>query len=212
MADFASKRLQTSSTEVVTTTYSTELNAQSLGAGSFVVKAVVDVDTPSAATSAAASWATTDIITLTAHGFTTGLVGQVTSDGTKPTGISLLTDYYVGVIDANTIYLFDTLAHALAYGADTENVTGLVNITNIGSGNHTFTPTALAGASIKLQYAINPEQDVWGDVPDCTETVTADATFLWEVDYVRSGKYRVTSALTSGRFNVVADAVVRIGE
>lgn len=208
MADFKGLRIQSSGTEVVTTTNSSEIDTSN--ADTILVKATVDVDTPSAITEAAANWNTSDIITSEAHGFTTGLVGQVTSAGTKPTGISLATDYYIGVIDADTFYLFDTLAHALAYGADSENVTGKVNITNVGSGDHTFTPTALAGGSIKLQYAINAGQDVWGDVPDTTESVTADGSFTWELPYIYSEKYRVQSALTSGRFNVIADAKVRL--
>ena len=200
--NYSSQRIQTSSTEVVTTTNSTALDARL--AGSLVVSAVVDVNTPSAGTSAAANWNTSDIITITSHGFTTGLVGQVTTSGVLPTGISGATNYFVYVITANTFYLYDTLANALVGGA-----TGRVNITNVGSGNHTFTPTAIAGASVRLQGIVNEENAVWTDVPDCTESVTADGTFVWELDYLRYPQYRVQSTLTSGRFTVVADAVLR---
>jgi hypothetical protein len=177
---------------------------------SLVIKAVVTDATPSAGTSATANWNTSDIITITAHGFATGLKGQVTSTTTLPTGISGSTDYFVAKLSADTFYLFDTLAHALAYAA-TGATTGKVNITNIEVGDHTFTPTALAGGSISVQGCVSAENDVWVDIPDCTESVTATGTFVWEFDVARYAKYRLQTTLTAGTLTVVADSLVRGG-
>ena len=76
----------------------------------------------------------TDIWTATAHGLTTGEAVRLTnSGGALPAGTDATTTYYVNVIDANTFYLFDTRAHAVAGGA-----TGLVNATGDGTGTHSF--------------------------------------------------------------------------
>jgi hypothetical protein len=74
-----------------------------------------------------------DTITLTAHGFSTGLgitLGSVLG-GTPPGGCSYFTIYYLKSVDANTLQLYDTRANALVGGA-----TGLINITSQGSGTH----------------------------------------------------------------------------
>lgn len=58
--------------------------------------------------------AATDICTLATHGFYTGLIVRVTTAGVLPVPLTINTDYYVIVINANTFYLADTLAHATA--------------------------------------------------------------------------------------------------
>lgn len=77
----------------------------------------------------------TDTIADTGHGLVTGTVGQVTTSGVLPTGISAATNYYVIRVDANSFRLATSLAlanagTAMAIGAD-------------GSGTHTFTPTTV---------------------------------------------------------------------
>ena len=98
----------------------------------------------------------TDLITISAHGFYTGLVVQATKSGAAfPTGILASTNYYVFVVDANTIALFDTLAHALAAANNgaVASAAGVINITADGTINTTitFTPVSVSGASYKLQ-------------------------------------------------------------
>ena len=73
-----------------------------------------------------------DFITKLSHGFYTGLVGQMTTDGTLPTGISGSTDYYVIKASESTFKLATSEALATAGTA--------IDITAQGSGNHTFTP------------------------------------------------------------------------
>lgn len=78
----------------------------------------------------------TDTITDTGHGLVTGTVGQVTTDGVLPTGISASTNYYIIRVDANSFRLATSLALALA-GTPAP-------ISADGSGTHTFTPTTVA--------------------------------------------------------------------
>lgn len=108
----------------------------------------------------------TDEITETAHGYFTGLKGQLTTTGTLPAGLSLATDYYVIKIDDDTYSLASSLANAQAGAA--------VNITSAASGGtHTFTPTAIAG-TIKLQQSIDGEN--WEDVADSSQTVSGSSS------------------------------------
>lgn len=78
-----------------------------------------------------------DEITLTAHSYYTGLVGQLTTTGALPAGLALTTDYYIIVIDEDTVSLASSLEDAIAGIA--------VDITAAaGTGTHTFTPAALS--------------------------------------------------------------------
>jgi hypothetical protein len=69
-------------------------------------------------------------ITVTGHGLNTGDGPfQLTTSGTLPTGLALATNYWVVVVDANTLQLSTTLANAIA-GT-------VVTITaSTGSGTH----------------------------------------------------------------------------
>lgn len=110
----------------------------------------------------------TGVISISSHGFYTGLVVQATKSGSAfPTGMLATTNYYVKVIDVDTIQLFDTLAHALAAVLDSIDIddtayflnknystsTGVAVYTTDGSlsSTITFTPTAISGVSYKLQ-------------------------------------------------------------
>lgn len=73
--------------------------------------------------------ATPAVFTKTAHGFANGERLRLTTTGALPTGLSLLTDYFVKVIDANTFNL-QTIADVLA-GT-------LVNTSGSQSGTHSY--------------------------------------------------------------------------
>lgn len=98
-------------------------------------------------TQAAANFNVSDIITVTSNTqdgkpkWQTGMPVVVTTSGVLPTGISAATTYYVRRLSPTTLSLYDTLAHAQAHSSLT---TGRVNITNVGSGNHTMTCTLTA--------------------------------------------------------------------
>jgi len=75
--------------------------------------------------------ATSDIVTMAGHGFTTGNGPfQLTTSNTLPAGLSLATDYYAIRIDANTFYMATTYANAMA---ETR-----VDVTDTGTGTHTL--------------------------------------------------------------------------
>jgi len=133
-------------------------------------------------------------ITITAHGFVQGLAVQFTnSGGSLPTGISALTNYFVKVIDVNTIGLYDTLAHAQTNGS-----TGRINITMQGSGTDTATPQALSSATIAA-FASNDGVNFVA-LSGLTSTLTGSTTVLYRlgtIDY-RYIQLQYTAASTGG--------------
>ncbi len=87
-------------------------------------------------------------LTMTAHGQVTGSLGQCSnSGGALPTGISAVTNYYIIVVDANTVKLASSLANAVAGTA--------IDITGNGTGTQTFTPTTSAGNILKAQVSLD---------------------------------------------------------
>lgn len=171
-------------TSIVTTAYSDAINLE--GISIFSAECVVDVNTPSAKTFTADN--ATEIFTAAAHGFPTGLKLQVSnSGGGLPAGLSAVTDYFVISVTANTFKLATSLANALA-GTNLE-------ITTDGTGTQTATPTALAGANVKLQKS--NDNSNWVDEGSATN-ITADGNvFLEKVDPA-SKFMRVAYTLTAG--------------
>jgi hypothetical protein len=74
-------------------------------------------------------------IPITAHGFTTGMALTFTTSGTLPTGLALLTTYYVIVVTANIISVGSSYTNAL-------NGTAVPITISTGSGTHTATPSS----------------------------------------------------------------------
>lgn len=159
----------------------------------------------------------TDVLTSSSHGFTTGQVTQATKTGAAfPTGIVISTNYFIGVIDANSFYLYDTLAHALAGGA-----TGKVNITADGTHDTTitFTPTAVSGVSYKLQesYDYDPRQGTgtWKDAVAgqtntvVTNTITTSAVSQATLINTLAKYVRVIFAISAGSVFVVVVAAAK---
>jgi len=130
---------------------------------------------------------TDDTITIAAHGLPSGLLGRLTTTGTLPAGVTTGTDYFVIVVDASTIKLAESLADALA-GTD-------IDLTDEGTGVHTFTATALAGASVTFQKS--NDNSNWTNTASAT-SITADAT-VWFEDDAPGFKYaRLSYTLTAG--------------
>lgn len=87
-------------------------------------------------------------ITIASHGLVTGTkITKITTDGTLPGGLSLLTVYYVIVVDDDTIKLATSLANAKAGTA--------VNLTNGGSAGatHTIDFPVLGTANIGIWFS-----------------------------------------------------------
>ncbi len=73
------------------------------------------------------------VVTLNAHGLQTGARIELSTTGALPTGITAYTNYYIGRIDDNTFYLYDTYVNAVAGGT-----TGRINTSGSQSGTHTL--------------------------------------------------------------------------
>lgn len=163
-------------------------------AGGDSISAMVSatVDTPANKTFAAAAVTVNpaNTITITAHGYTVGLKVQVSNPGTLPTGISATTDYFVIVVDANTIQLANSLVNALAGTS--------ISITNIGSGTNTVEVTALAGGSIKFEQS--NDNVIWKDLGSATNITTTSTVYL-EKDRPTSRYVRLYLTLTAGHIS-----------
>lgn len=135
--------------------------------------------------------ASTDVITEAAHGLITGDLGRLTTTGVLPTGLAAATDYFVIKIDDNNFKLASSLPNALAGTA--------VNITADGSGVHTFTATALSGASIKLQSYNGLS---WVDVATSSNNITTTGSATWTGTSYPYGALRAYVTIAAGRVNV----------
>lgn len=154
-------------------------------AGQFAVVSNITVDANAAGTFSGAA-VTLNRVTITAHGYRSGLVGQLTTAGTLPTGLSAATNYYIIVIDANTVSFAGTYAQALS---------GTAIAISAGAGNSTFTAPALAGATVVGQWSL--DGTLW--INDAAPTsVTVPAQFVVKVDRPIYSFYRLTYAATSG--------------
>lgn len=105
-----------------------------------------DITTPSAFAFTAAD---TDICTSNAHGAVTGLLGQLTTTDTLPAGLSTSTDYYIVRLSANTFSFAESLADATAA------TPVVVDITDAGTGTHTFTPTTGGTKSFIVSLSVD---------------------------------------------------------
>lgn len=159
------------------------------------LEAVLTVTTATAGTF---TCAVTDICTKTAHGYYTGLKTALTTTTTLPAGLTVA-DWYVIRIDANTFYFASSSALAQA-GTH-------VDITDTGTGVHTSTPAALAGASVKLQGSLDGTN--WADLPiiatgDATKsgTVTVTANFILSEDNLNLNFIRAYYTLTAGQIAI----------
>lgn len=75
---------------------------------------------------------TTEVVTTPVHGLTTGCPVKVTGDDV-PAGLTSGNTYYVNAASTTTLKFYDTSANAITGGA-----TGLVNLTDAGSGEVTI--------------------------------------------------------------------------
>lgn len=130
-------------------------------------------------------------VTIPSHGYLTGAVGQLTATGTLPAPLATGTDYYIIKVDANTVKFATSAANAEAGTA--------VNITDQGSDENvsTFTPTAISGASIKLQKSNDGTN--WADEGSATNVTTDGNFFLAKVD-PEALWYRAYVAISAGSF------------
>lgn len=157
------------------------------------VQAVYTDATPAAKTFVAANVTVNpaNTITITAHGFFTGL--KVALSGTNlPTGLSA-TNYWVIYVDANTISLASSLANA--------NLGTAVHITAQGTtADAALTPAVLGGVVVKLQMSNDGTNftDISGD----TVTISAAGSVLWDLGQVTYRTLRVLETPSAGALNL----------
>lgn len=95
----------------------------------------------------------------TAHGYLTGLQGQLTTTGTLPGGLSTATNYYLIKVDADNYKFASSRANAQAGTA--------IDITSAsGGGTHTFTPTSGGTVGEFVVQATNfaISDDIWTEL------------------------------------------------
>jgi hypothetical protein len=143
----------------------------------------------------------TSQVTITSHGFATGLAVTLTTTGTLPTGLSLATTYYLIVIDANTVQFASNLANALAGTA--------ITLSAQGSGNDTVVVTALAGGNVKIQSSCDKVN--WQDIPSSTQAVTVTGSVQWPGSFANFPYMRLVTAITSGQLNIQAYFCTKTG-
>lgn len=189
------------------TTNSSIVNCETIKTLSIVSN--VDVNAPASVVfSAAAVDIDDDFITKASHGMATGLKGQFTTTGTLPAGLALLTDYWIIKLTASTFAVAASLSDAQAGTR--------VVLVDQGSGNHTFTPAALAGGVAKIQFSYGDIQNPnsprdsslwdWFDIPtgaitNPSQNITADVVLYWEKIDVPWPYVRINYALTAGQYN-----------
>lgn len=136
---------------------------------SSVLAASMAVTTPAAKTFTCV--AATDLCTAASSGFLTGIKGQGTTTTTLPAGLSTSTDYFVIFVTDTTFKLATSHANSLA-GT-------VIDITDTGTGTHTFTPTALAGGAVSLQGSIDGA--TWFDIASSSQNVTAATVLVFSI-------------------------------
>ncbi len=142
---------------------------------------------------------TANSVSIPSHGYSLGLKIRLTTTGTLPAGLSTGTDYFVIVVDANTIQFASSLAHADAGTA--------VDITGQGSSAavNTVTATALAGASVTFRKSNDATN--WVDIQAAT-SITVDGNVLLSQPDVSYRYFKAVKGLTSGIFNLKCNTLV----
>jgi hypothetical protein len=179
------------------------LENQAIGA-SAVGCVIIPTDQTSSCTKTFASTAVntaSSTVTITAHGMATGLVGQMTTTGSLPAGLSTSTNYYIIVVDANTIAFASSLANA--------NAGTKITLTTQGSGNDTFTPTALAGATAVFQ--VSNDGINWGNWQAATSLTSGTNAVMYPPIGAAPGFLwlRILLTVTSGQLSVQTQTVVK---
>lgn len=125
-------------------------------------------------------------ITLTGHGYQTGLKVQVSVSGTLASPLVTATDYFVILYDGNTIGLATTQANAIAGAA--------IDLTTAGSGTQTMTPVTFAGGSLNIE--VSNDGTTWGVL--ASTAITANGVYTTKASDICARYVRFTHNFTSG--------------
>jgi hypothetical protein len=138
---------------------------------------------------------TLNTLAIPSHSFYTGLKIQLTSTGTLPAPFLTATDYFVIVVDANTIQLATTLVNAVAGTA--------INITDQGSNGAVNTVTAVALAGASVTFRCSNDATNWVDVQAAT-SITVDGSTMLSQPNVAYRYFKAVKALTAGAVDLSA--------
>ena len=180
------------------TTYNTTTNSNATVINTQVFAGVVTAPNVYSATGAAGSGSITvtqthtgtastvnpftNTISITAHGQTTGSAVVASTSSALPSPLTATT-YYVIYVDANTIQLATTLAHAVSGTA--------IVLTTSGVGTQTLTPSSLSQV-LKVSVSNDPVSPTnWTDIPGTTATITGAGNTYWTTLSNYSGESNV---------------------
>lgn len=138
-------------------------------------------------------------ISIPSHGFPVGFAVRLTTTGTLPAPFLVLTDYYVIVVDANTVQFAATLADALAG-------TALV-LVDQGSDEAVNTVTGLALSDATVTFQKSNDAVNWVNIQSPT-SITMDGTVMIEQVDVSYQYFRVVKGLVSGVLDTKALTLV----
>ena len=117
-----------------------------------------------------------DAFSISDHGYKTGLKVRFTTTGTLPTGLSLLTDYYLIRISDNTLMVASSQTNATE--GDYLTISG-------GSGTHTVNVQASLPSYIKIEGTLD-DSDKWFEVAlqeigDTVQRIEHEAVFFYKM-------------------------------
>lgn len=110
---------------------------------------------------------TANTITISTHGYVTGLGGELSTDDTLPSPFVAATEYYVIVVDANTIKLASSLVNAEDGVA--------IDITDYGNGTQTLTPDTF---SIQITFQSSNDKEDWSNIGSTFPFTSSDNTLV----------------------------------
>lgn len=130
-------------------------------------------------------------ITIPSHGFSTGL--KVALTGTNlPSGLST-TDYWVIVVNSNTIKLASSLTNASSGIPVTISTQGT-------TADAMLTPASLGGVIVKLQMSNDGIN--FTDISGKTVTISSPGSVLWDLGATTFRVLRVNEAANSGAIDL----------
>jgi len=142
----------------------------------------------------------TDEVTITAHGFLTGLLVRLTTTGVLPAGLALATDFFIIRIDANTIQFATTQANATA--GTPVDITAAA-----GGGTHTVDVTDVLAGTVDLEGSNNDIDFVAivdGAGASVQQTIAdSSSEFMFNVQDLYSKFLRVVFTITSGQATIL---------
>lgn len=142
---------------------------------------------------------TSNAIVIADHGFSSGLKVQLTTGGVLPAGLSVATDYFVLVIDEDTIKLCDSLV-------DVGTATA-IDVSDNGTDGGTITPVSIQAANVRWQVSIDGTN--WNDIEDSEVSITGDMSIYLEVKDPTAKFMRVQYTLTGGQLSAETNILVK---